>query len=318
MIIGQAGRLRSPPFRALSWIDRISFDDRVQRRGHQLMHRFGLVSFDEIWFPAVPGKELGQFLVVHAGQHGGIRDLVAVQMKDRQHRAVARRIQKLVAMPTRGQRSGFGLAVSDDATGEQVRIVEDRAAGVHDRVAEFSAFVDRARSFGRGVAGNSAGKRKLFEQFLHALFVLRDVGVELGVRAFEIGIRDHARAAVAGASEVDHIQIVLLDQAVEMRVDEVQSRRGSQVSQQPRLDMLELERLAQQRIGVQINLSDRKVIGGAPVGVDLAHLFGAKRLGFVGLGSIPRLGEVTAAGGVIDPAFLLRLGYILNSREFLG
>ena len=50
-------------------------------------------------------------------------------------------------------------------------IVEYRAIGVQQRVTQFAAFVDGAGRFRRGVAGNSARKRKLLEQPLHALGV---------------------------------------------------------------------------------------------------------------------------------------------------
>jgi len=63
-----------------------------------------------------------------------------------------------------------------------------------------------------------------------------------------------------------------------MGVDEVQAGRGAKVSQQSRLDVLDLQRLAEKRIGIEINLADGKVVGGAPVGVDLAQLFGSKWL----------------------------------------
>ena len=44
--------------------------------------------------------------------------------------AVADRVEKLVAVPTRGQRPRFGLAVADDAGHDQVGVVEDRPVGV--------------------------------------------------------------------------------------------------------------------------------------------------------------------------------------------
>jgi hypothetical protein len=83
---------------------------------------------------------------------------------------------------------------------------------------------------------------------------------------------------VAGASQVDDIQIVVLDQAIEMGVDEVQAGRGPKVSQQSRLDVLDLQRLAEKRIRVQINLTDGKIIGRTPVGVNLAQFFGRQGL----------------------------------------
>ena len=45
-------------------------------------------------------------------------------MQNRQHRAVARRIEELVRMPTRRERARLGLTVADDAADHEVGIVE--------------------------------------------------------------------------------------------------------------------------------------------------------------------------------------------------
>ena len=50
--------------------------------------------------------------------------------------------------------------------------------------------------------------------------------------------------------------------------------RRAPVAEQPRLDVLRLERLAQQRVVEQVDLADRQVVGRAPVGVDPAELVG--------------------------------------------
>ena len=54
---------------------------------------------------------------------------------------------------------------------DQVGIVERGAIGMHQRVAELAAFVDRARRFRRGVARNAAGKGELPEQLAQAVGV---------------------------------------------------------------------------------------------------------------------------------------------------
>ncbi len=84
--------------------------------------------------------------------------------------------------------------------------------------------MDAAGRFGRDVAGNAAGKAELLEQPLHALGVLADVRIDLAVGAFEIGVRDQRRPAVPGADDVDHVQVVALDDPVEMHVEDVQAR----------------------------------------------------------------------------------------------
>jgi hypothetical protein len=59
----------------------------------------GLVALDEVRRPAVAAQQLFQFLAGDAGEDGRVGNLVAVEMQDRQHRAVGGRIEKLVGMP---------------------------------------------------------------------------------------------------------------------------------------------------------------------------------------------------------------------------
>ena len=77
--------------------------------GHGLMHLCRLVAFDEVGRPAVAAQQLLQFLVRDARQDGRVGDLVAVEMQDRQHRAVGDRVEELVGMPGGGQRDRFPL-----------------------------------------------------------------------------------------------------------------------------------------------------------------------------------------------------------------
>ena len=109
-----------------------------------------------------------------------------------------------------------------------------------ERVAQLAAFVDRARRLSGNVAWDAAGKRELPEQLAHARVVLRDLGIELGVRAFEVGVGDGRGAAVARAKDVDGVEVALLDDAVGVGVDEVQPGCRSPMPEEPRLDVLEL------------------------------------------------------------------------------
>src|ERR1700733_12276023 len=102
-------------------------------------------------------------------------------MQNRQHRAISCGIEKLVRMPRRGHRSGLGLAVADDAGDNQLWIVEHRAVGVRQGIAELTAFVDRARRLRRGMARDATRKAKLFEEALHAALALPDVRVDFAV-----------------------------------------------------------------------------------------------------------------------------------------
>ena len=85
-------------------------------------------------------------------------------------------------MPARQQRAGLRLTVADDADDEQLGVVERGAVGVHERVAEFAALVDRAGRLRRDVARHAAGERELPEELAQAFLVTADVRVDLGVR----------------------------------------------------------------------------------------------------------------------------------------
>ena len=63
-------------------------------------------------------------------------------------------------MPAGGQRAGFRFAVADHATGDQAGIVEHRAVGVQQRVAQLAALMNGAGRFGRGVAGDAATEKR--------------------------------------------------------------------------------------------------------------------------------------------------------------
>jgi hypothetical protein len=252
--------------------------DPIERAGHQLVHRLGLMALDEIGMVAVAAEQGLQFLVADPGQDGGPGDLVAVQVQDRQHDAVGRRVEKLVRMPTGGQGPRFGLAVADHASREKIGVIEHRAVGVRKGVAQFAPFVDRAGRFGGRVAGNPARKGKLREQPLHPRFVLRNVRVNLAVGSFQIGVGDDPRGAVARPGDVDRVEIMLFDGAVEMNVDEVQSGRGSPVPQQPRLDVFVPQGLLQERVVEEIDLTDGQIVSRPPIGVDFAEPFRGKWL----------------------------------------
>ena len=269
-----AGRLARPR-RRLDLADLV--EDRVEGRGQLLVDDGRVVALDEVRLVAVADHQVAQLVLGDAGQDGGVGDLVAVEMEDRQDGAVAHRVEELVRMPAGRQRAGLGLAVADDAADQQVGVVEGGAVGVRERVAELAALVDRAGGLGRDVAGDAARERELAEELAHAVFVPGDARVELGVAALEVRVGDQAGAAVPGADDVDGVEVAGLDLAVHVGVDQVQARRGAPVAQQPRLDVARLERPAQQRVVEQVDLADAQVVGGPPVGVDEAELFGRKR-----------------------------------------
>src|ERR1035437_8519400 len=94
-------------------------------------------------------------------------------------------------MPRRCQRSGFRLAIADDAGDDEIGIVEHRPERMAKRIAQLTAFVDRARALGRCVAGNSSGKRKLNKELPKSGLILADVGIDLAVSALEVRSEEH-------------------------------------------------------------------------------------------------------------------------------
>ena len=244
-------------------------DDAVERARHREMRRLvARLVVDVKRLVAVAAQQLRQLLARNAREHGRARDLVAVEMQDRQDGAIAHRVEKLVRMPAGRERPGLRFAVADDAGDDEIRVVERGAMSVRQRVAELAAFVDRAGRFRRGVARDAAGEGELLEKPPQPVDVFRHVRVELAVRALEIGVRHHRRAAMPRPADIDHVQVVLINDAVQVRVDEVQPGRRAPVAEQARLDVLDRKRLRQQRIVEQINLSHRQIVGGAPVGVE--------------------------------------------------
>ena len=219
----------------------VDFQNAVLHRGsHCLMHAVVVGTFDEVRRPAVAAQQAFQFLVRDSRQQRRVVDLVAVEVKDRQYRAVALRVQELVDVPGSRQWPGLRFAVSNHRRHDQIGIVVRGATGVREHVAQFPAFMDRTGRLRRAVAADAAGKRELLEELAQPFEVLALVGINLGVRAFEITRSENAGRAVAGPGQKDHVEVVLLDQPVQVHVDKRQSRARSPMAEQPVLDVLGL------------------------------------------------------------------------------
>ena len=243
------------------------------------VHRGRVVALDEIGLMAVPDQQRAQLVVRDARQHRRVGDLVAVEVQDREHRSVARRIHELVGVPAGRQRTGLGLTVPHDAADEQVGVVEGRSVRVDQRVAELAALVDGARRLWRDVAGDAAREGELPEQPPQPFLIGRHARVHLTIGALEIGAGHEAGPTVPGPGDEDRIEVVRADDPIEVRVDEVQARRGTEVAQQARLDVLWRKRHAQQRVVEQVDLADREVVRRAPPGVQALELVGSERAG---------------------------------------
>src|SRR6185437_14395549 len=67
-------------------------------------------------------------------------------------------------------------------------------------------------------------------------------------------------------------QVTAADRPIQVGVDEVQPGRRAPVSEQPRLHIVRLQRPPKQRVVEQVDLADRQVVGGSPVGVERTEL----------------------------------------------
>ena len=80
-------------------------EDRVQGRGEQLVHGRRVVARRRGTACSRTRSAARQFVVADPGQHGRVGDLVAVEVQDRQDRAVADRVEELVRVPRRRERA---------------------------------------------------------------------------------------------------------------------------------------------------------------------------------------------------------------------
>ena len=142
---------------------------------------------------------------------------------------------------------------------------------------KFAPLVDRARALRRCVAGNSSGKRKLIKELPKPGLILADVGIDLTVRTLEVSVAHDGRAAVPGAGDVNHVEVVFFDDPVQVHVNEVLPGGCAPVSQQLVLHIRERQRPLQRRIVLKINLADGQIVGGAPIGIHLVEQFRRER-----------------------------------------
>ena len=77
---------------------------------------------------------------------------------------------------------------------------------------------------------------------------------------------------MAGTRNEDGVEVPLPDDSVGMHVDEVQSRRGSPVTQKPGLDVLRAERLSQEWVVEEVDLAHRQVVRRPPPPVETVQL----------------------------------------------
>lgn len=195
----------------------------VHGAGRRAVDGGGFVAGDVDRIVSTAAQQFVELGLGEAGEDRRVGDLVAVEVQDRQDGAVVHRVEELVGVPGRRQRAGLRLSVADHAGDRQVRVVEGRAVGVRERVAQFAALVDGARRLGCDVARYAAGERELLEEQGHAGRVPGDVRIGLGVRALQPRVGQDGGTAVAGAPDTQGVEVTRLDHPVEVGVDQVEA-----------------------------------------------------------------------------------------------
>jgi hypothetical protein len=235
------------------------------------MHRGGIVASNEVGLVAIADEKRFEFIVRNAGEDGGIGDFVPVEMEDGKDGAIANGIEEFIGVPGSSERAGFRFTIADADGDDEIGIVEGGAVAVGEGIAEFATFVNGAGCFGSAVGTNAAGKRKLAEEFEHASFVATFVWIDFGIVALEIGIGEAGRSTVTRAGDVEDVEVVFFDEAIEMDPDKRLAGIGTPVAEKAILDVLGLERLAEERIGAKIDHAGGKIVASAPVGVHLGE-----------------------------------------------
>ena len=208
----RAGRVVLVPGIALNLLDRRNCC--VQGPGHQLVHQLWVIPFDEIRCPATATEILLEFLLFDPVQDGGIADFVTIQVEDRQHGSICDWVQEFVRLPSRRQRACFCFTITHDTGHNQVWIIKRGSERMTQRVSQLASFVNRSWCGWRHMAGDPARPGELHEKLPQAVFILGDVRIDFAPRSFQIDIADNGRSAVTWASDVEHIEVIFLDDSI--------------------------------------------------------------------------------------------------------
>src|ERR1700730_15880794 len=95
-------------------------------------------------------------------------------MQNRQHGAIALRIQEVIGLPATFERTGLRLAISHDANHEQIRVIEGSSESVQNCVSQLAALVNGIRQMRTAVTRHAARSGKLPKKKSHSGSVLGD------------------------------------------------------------------------------------------------------------------------------------------------
>src|SRR6185437_7293818 len=120
-------------------------------------------------------------------------------------------------------------------------------------ITELAAFIDRARYVRGAVARDATRERELLEQPLHACGIAWHRRVELAIAALQPGVGHQRRTTVPGADDRNHVQVASQNHPVQVRVDEIQSRRRTPMAEQAWFDMVQSQGLGEERVVEEID-----------------------------------------------------------------
>ncbi len=136
-------------------------------------------------------------------------------------------------------------------------------------VAEFAAFVDGAGRLRGAVAADPAGEGELLEQPRHPPRPQSSPDRPRSTTLRGSTARARPGPPCPGPAMKITSRSCCLDRPVQMDVAEGQPGAGPPVAEQPVLDVLRLERLLQERVGLEVRHPQREVVARPPEGVDL-------------------------------------------------
>jgi hypothetical protein len=120
------------------------------------------------------------------------------------------------------------------------------------------------------VAADTTREGELLKEALQPRYVFTLVRVHLGVSALEVSLRQDRRCSMTGAGDINRVKVVVVDQPVEVNVGEALSGVRAPVAKQPRLNVLELQRLSKQGVVYEVQHPQAEVEAGLPIRVDPA------------------------------------------------
>src|SRR5687768_10945422 len=98
------------------------------------------------------------------------------------------------------------------------------------------------------MARDATRRGELTDEASKPVDVLRHIRIDLRVRPFEVDVGDDGGTSVSRPRDVEDVSAGLVDEVIQLDVNEAEAGRGAPVPEQPRLDVLGMQRLAQQGV----------------------------------------------------------------------